>query len=147
MEVIGFDTDGYNDAFIGNTMIAVSITASANFSVSKLIVRGTGTANCSMGIYSDIGGNPGNLLGETGQVSMVMGLNTYTLATPVDLFSGSTYWIAFITSATGVAVNTTVTTRGTKYFTTTYTANLPASPGGWLEGVACEVKVAGLQCN
>lgn len=145
MQVVGFNLDTYNDSIPAHFLIATSITASADFTITKLQARGVGDVDCNMGIYTDDSGKPGTLIAQTGQVAMTNGLNTYAI-TPVNLYLGTTYWLAVVTSGTGVARDTTATSYGMKSVYYSFNANLPNFIIGWGVAPAGKLKVGGLQC-
>jgi len=74
---------------------ANSYIASSNINVKKMnIYVGTATGKARLGIYSSINGEPGVLLSQTEEISLVNGWNSGALASSQNLISGVTYWLA-----------------------------------------------------
>jgi hypothetical protein len=75
--------------------IANSFTAASNMTVSKMnIYVGTASGKARLGIYSDKSGQPGTLIAQTGEITLVNGWNSGMLGSSKTLTSGVTYWIA-----------------------------------------------------
>jgi hypothetical protein len=93
----GAPSTDYNPAGMAE---AFSTTSGASGSVNTLnvFVDSASTATKLVaGVYSDYGGHPGSLLGSGTLNSPTPGAwNAITLASPVSVTSGTTYWIAIL---------------------------------------------------
>jgi|SRR5580765_794509 len=90
---------------------------------------GTGfTGNCKMAIFTDVGNNPGAVLGSaTPVVNPAGGNNTFTFGTPVSVTRGVQYWFGISHDVTAtVSINTT--TIGRTGATVSYASFPVASP-------------------
>jgi hypothetical protein len=71
-----------------------SITPSASGTISSLGLNVyTAAGNIEMAIYSDLSGAPDTLLGYSASTPCVTGWNDLPLITPVDVTSGTLYWL------------------------------------------------------
>ena len=82
-----------------NMFSAVKATAIQNMTVDTISLYIENPAgNVRLGLYTDNAGYPGNLLAQTGDITLgVNGWYSGSLATisPISLSSGTTYWLAF----------------------------------------------------
>ncbi len=70
-------------------------TAFSSGVINQIAFYGLNTgASVSMAIYSNNGSQPGSPLGSGGIVSSVAGWNYITVASPINITSGSNYWLA-----------------------------------------------------
>lgn len=74
---------------------AFSAVAKQTTTVNTLHVYATGGSTLVAGIYSDNAGKPGTLLAQ-GSVSVASGWNAVPLSAPVNLVSGTKYWIVVL---------------------------------------------------
>ena len=81
--------------------IASNFIATSNMSVNRInlyVSQAAGIAR--LGIYtSNSSGAPAKLLAQTGDLTLINGWNSGTLATPQNLIAGATYWLAFEVSS------------------------------------------------
>ena len=117
----GFNVSGLD---FGTAAIRTSkIQASSNLTITSLSCQclyALGTV--TIGIYSDNSGEPDALLAQTITASAVVGLHAYTLASTVNVTSGTDYWIAvFLTETAGLMSKTgsSGVMKQTPHFSTT----------------------------
>jgi chitodextrinase len=87
-----------DDGELAGTAEAFKTTAAASGQASTLAVFLTGLSTgttLKAGIYSDLGGGPGTLLGQ-GSVGAGIGWVSVPLASPVSVTKGTVYWIALL---------------------------------------------------
>ena len=95
----GFNTEygGYGD---DGSMRSSKITASSSFQATGLSCNcEIETGNVVLGLYSDNGGSPDELLGYTLSTPVVVGLHSYIMVSPVNLTNGVSYWVSVILDA------------------------------------------------
>jgi hypothetical protein len=88
----------YNTSFVSGLwsqyLIGSPFVANATTTVNTIRLVFASGETCIAGIYTDNGGVPGTLLGQTAVTSTVDGNWTYVpLLAPVAVTSGTTYWI------------------------------------------------------
>ncbi len=92
--VVGME-DGPQDRLDSTGNIsAIRAVADVSMTADTMNARwAAGSGDIRMAIYADDGGSPGELLGETGEFSLGPGLNSGALIEPVEISSGSVYWL------------------------------------------------------
>ena len=74
---------------------ANSFTSSLDIVVNKMnLYVGTASGKARLGIYSDLSGQPGKLLAQTGEIYLSNGWNRSALESSLSLSSGVSYWLA-----------------------------------------------------
>jgi hypothetical protein len=107
--------------------IANSFTAASNTTVSKMnIYVGTASGKARLGIYSDKAGQPGTLIAQTGEITLVNGWNSGMLGSSKILTSGVTYWIAIELTSSATTLYFNNATGRLRYKSYTY-GLLPSS--------------------
>jgi|WetSurMetagenome_2_1015567.scaffolds.fasta_scaffold21245_4 hypothetical protein len=122
-QATGTGTTSYTP--VVNSVRANSIVASKDGTIVSLginIRTASSSATVMMAIYADASGNPGAILAQTdATVTSATGWLEMALDTPVDVTSGTTYWIAFAAStATTLRFNSATGTNTLYYVTQTY---------------------------
>jgi hypothetical protein len=105
-------------------------TATSKGSVSTIKIKGTGSGNVKVAIYSDSGGAPGTLLAQQGtSTPIVAGWNSLTLTSATTVTPGTSYWLAYV--ADKRCVGTVATTATGKYMPITYSSfTFSSNPSG-----------------
>lgn len=107
--------------------IANSFTAASNMTVSKMnIYVGTASGKARLGIYSDKAGQPGTLIAQTGEITLINGWNSGMLGSSKVLTSGVTYWIAIELTSSATTLYFNNAAGRLRYKTYTYSV-LPSS--------------------
>jgi Bacterial Ig-like domain/Viral BACON domain/Bacterial Ig domain len=86
-----------------------------------------------VGIYSDSGGHPANLLTQGSSTQLFPGTWNTVIVTPVNITSGSAYWIAILGTTGGVPVFRDRTTT-TCHSLTSSQSTLTSLPSSWSTG-------------
>ena len=107
-------TDDYGNA---NLLIAQQADLGQNGTIQSLSFYVSSTSGqLRLGIYTDAGGNPGNLIAQTPAFTPVAGWNTKDIITPVTLSAGR-YWLAYLPQSNSLhyRVELTGNARGYSY--------------------------------
>jgi len=87
--------------FSPNILVGMPIVVPASGKLRKLGFLSAGAGpSIKIGIYADVGGNPGALVAQMPATAILQGRNEVPLATPVNLAAG-TYWFMAVYSASG----------------------------------------------
>lgn len=74
----------------------ISLTSGTTITAFGIdFVSGNTCSSCSLGLYEDSSGSPGDLVGEaTGSCTAADGLNELTVSSPFSVPDTGTYWVA-----------------------------------------------------
>jgi hypothetical protein len=107
---------------LGHTIVT---SVSGRLRKFGLISGGAGTS-VKIGLYTDVGGQPANLIAQIPSTPVVAGVNEIALPSPVVLPAG-TYWFMAIYSPDGSTLRSAASTRMIKYFAQPFASALPAT--------------------
>jgi hypothetical protein len=90
------------------------------------LISGAAGVAVKIGLYTDVGGQPGNLIAQIPSTNVVAGVNEFALPSPVVLPAG-TYWFMAIYSPDGSTLRSATTTRVVKYIAQPFANALPTT--------------------
>jgi len=143
VKLIGNDDLSLTNGTIGESVKYMRFAAEKSGSLSDIQIGvGTGNSgNAKVAILSDNSSNPGTVLGSSGSTAFIAGMNLIPLSAPADIVAGTYYWLAFITSASGVSYISTG--YANKYKSATYSSfSFSNDPTGLSDG-ASTYQIAG----
>ena len=129
------NVESSDDAELAGTAVAFQTKAASSGQASTLKVYLTSLSTAttfSVGIYSDAGGRPGALLGQ-GSGTVSSGWSAVSLATPVTIAKGASYWIAVL-GPKGGGVLAYRDSRGGGASAESSQSSLTSLPGTWASG-------------
>jgi hypothetical protein len=96
VKLIGNGSTSGSNTTAANTLAMQRFQAIKSGTVSKIWVRSAWTGNAMCAIYADSSGSAGDLIGSTASTAISAGDNYINLGSPVDIISGTYYWLAWI---------------------------------------------------
>jgi len=110
---------------------ASSFTAVSDVTVNRMNLYVTSASGkARLGIYSDSSGGPGTLLAQTGEISLSNGWNSGILGSPLNLASGSVYWLALEVNSSLTKLYSNLASGRLRYISYPYGTMPSTSPTG-----------------
>ena len=103
--LIGADDVAATGTHGANYLLLTKWTATASGNLNQIRVKCGAPGNVKVALYADSGGSPGALRGvnNTGAAVLAGQWNPINLSSPVAVFQGTTYWLAFISDSACVS--------------------------------------------
>jgi hypothetical protein len=149
-QIFGNIDDNYNLNLWNNYMIGSPFTAGSTGVINAVKLRNN-ISNVIVGIYSDNSGAPGSLLAETAATSVSINPSTIALISPLNVTSGTTYWIISVGESSGAIISAGAT--GTTLYSAEAWANVSSGMPSSLSGVSwstwgtTSAELAAYNCN
>jgi len=129
-ELVG-NTDVYNSTTTVANRRAIPVTFSESGTIESItIYHNGGGGKMLLGVYSDVSGSPGLILGETpsSTVSASAGWQTVNLSNPVSVAAGQTVWLAWVFE-NNPGIRYTSGTPARAHSSATWSGGMPATFG------------------